>query len=115
MTNEYGVEYIFQSDEPITSTKFGQTLKGKVIAIYPYGSKGKREIPKNGFALSATQDKGTALQTLEMNEEVTVTLGIDSKWQNAKFIMASGPMLVKDSKRNLTMNANSSSQTSSGA
>lgn len=107
LTNEYGVEYIFQSDKPIKSTEFGQTIKGKVIAIYPYGAKGKREIPKNGFALSATRDKATQLQTLEMEDEVTVTLGIDAKWQNAKFMLASGPMLVKDGRPNVTMNTNS--------
>ncbi len=107
LTNQFGVEYIFQSDGPVASTKFGQTLKGKVVAIHPYGSTGKREIPKNGFALSATKDKATALQSLEMGEEVTVRLGIDSKWQNAKFVMASGPMLVKDGKRHLTMDPNS--------
>lgn len=107
LTNEFGVEYIFQSDQPITSTEFGQTLKGKVVAIYPYGSKGKREIPKNGFALSATRDKATALQTLKMGEEVTVTLGIDTKWQDAKFMLASGPMLVQDGKRNLSIRESS--------
>lgn len=108
LTNQYGVEYIFQADAPITSTKFGQTIKGKVIAIHPYGSTGKREIPKNGFALSATQEKATALQALKMADEVTITLNIDAKWQDAKFVMASGPMLVKDGKRNITMDINSS-------
>lgn len=107
LTNEFGVEYIFESDAPITSTEFGQTLKGKVVGIYPYGSTGKRTIPKNGFALSALKDKATQLQTLKMGQEVTVELGINSKWQDAKFIMASGPMLVKDGKRNITMNTSS--------
>lgn len=108
LTNEFGVEYIFESDGPITSTQFGQQLRGKVIGIYPYGSQGKREIPRNGFALSGTRDKGNALQSLEMGQEVTVTLGIDAKWQDAKFMLASGPMLVKDGKVHLTMNPNSS-------
>ncbi|MHA6261414.1 S-layer homology domain-containing protein [Sporosarcina sp. CAU 1771] len=107
LTNEYGVEYIFQSSSPVTSTEFGQTLTGKVVGIYPYGSTGKRTIPKNGFALSATDTKASLLQSLNMDDEVSVSLGIDSKWQNAKFMMASGPMLVKDGKRNLTMNASS--------
>lgn len=108
LTNEYGVEYIFQTDSAITSTEFGQTLKGKVVGVYPYGSKGKRAIPKNGFALSATKDKAVALQSLQLGEEVTVKLSIDSKWQDSKFMMASGPMLVKDGKRNLTMDPSSS-------
>ncbi|WP_438315688.1 S-layer homology domain-containing protein [Sporosarcina sp. FA9] len=108
LTNEFGVEYIFQSDLPITSTEFGQTLTGKVVGIYPYGSKGKRLIPKNGFALSAAQSKVMNLQSLNLGEEVTIKLGIDSKWQDSKFIMASGPMLVQDGKRNLSMNSSSS-------
>lgn len=109
LTNEFGVEYIFQSEKPITSTEFGQTIKGKVVAIHGYNSKGNREIPKNGFVLSShgNINNTTALQTLKMGEEVTITLGINSKWQDAKFMLASGPMLVKDGKRNLSMNESS--------
>jgi len=42
-----------------------------------------------------------------MGQEVTVNLGIESKWQDSKFMMVSGPMLVKDGKRNLTINPSS--------
>lgn len=107
-TTSYGMEYVFEAEHPITSTHFGQTLKGKLVKIYPYGHTGKRTIPKNGFVISEANSKQLKFNKLQLGEEVTVQLSIDSKWQDARFMMTSGPMLVKDGKRNLTINTSSS-------
>lgn len=110
--NEYGFEYIVETGVDIGSTKFGQTLTGKVTAIRAYGDKTKPKIPRNGFILSfngsAWKDK---LGGIKIGEELSVSFTIDPRWMDAQFMLASGPLLVLDGKANITMNTSSSRAT----
>ena len=110
-SNQYGVQYLVTTDSPITSTQFGQTIVGKVSKVYPYGVSAKVEIPKNGFVISANGDKSTELGSIQVGDEISVSMTIDQKWQDSQFMVASGPMLVRDGKRDITMNINSSRAT----
>lgn len=108
-TNSYGMEYIITSDSSIRQPlQFGDVLSGKVTAIRKYGDKTNTLIPKNGFVLSLNGSKWLdPLQGMGVGDSVQVKLSIDSKWQNSKYMMASGPMLVKDGKVAMTMDPNS--------
>lgn len=103
-SNKFGFEVAIETDAPVTSTEFGQKLEGKVVKIRQYASEEKLEIPKNGFVLSVNgqpwYDKFAAMQ---IGEPVSVSLSINQKWMDSEFMLASGPMLLKDGKRNITM------------
>jgi hypothetical protein len=110
-TNETGFELVVVTNQEKLSEplKFGDQLSGTIQQIRSYGDKTKTKIPANGFVVSY---KGKVwndrLQGLVIGDNISFSLSIDSKWMNAKFILASGPMLVKDSKVFMTMDENSS-------
>lgn len=109
---EQGIEFIVETDKTIGSTKFGQTLTGKVTAIRGYGDKTKAKIPRNGFVLSFNGSAwGDKYRNIQVGEEISVNFSIDNRWQDAEFIMTSGPLLVMDGKKNLTINTSSSRAT----
>lgn len=108
-TNEYGFEIVVDTGAPITENKFGQTLTGKVTKITPYGSKDKISIPPTGFVVSLQGgDWHNKLSQIALGDELSVNFSIDKQWQDAKFIMASGPYLVKDNKPYIMMSTSSS-------
>lgn len=107
-TNEYGFEIVVDTGAPITENKFGQTLTGKVTQITPYGSKEKISIPSTGFVVSLQGgDWHSKLSQIAVGDELSVNFAIDKQWQDAKFILASGPYLVKDNKPYIMMSTSS--------
>lgn len=107
-SNKFGVEYVVETPENITSTHFNQKLSGVVKQIRPYGSTEKITIPKNGFVISANGSKMADFQSLNVGDEVSLAISINEKWQNSEFMLASGPQLVRDGKPNITMDTSSS-------
>ncbi len=108
-TNEYGFEIVVDTGAPITENKFGQTLTGKVKQITPYGSKEKISIPSTGFVVSLQGgDWHSKLSKIAIGDELSVNFTIDKLWKDAKFILASGPYLVKDNKPYIMMSTSSS-------
>ncbi|QCR31470.1 S-layer homology domain-containing protein [Lysinibacillus sp. SGAir0095] len=110
-SNPYGVQYVVQTDSPVNSTYFGQSLVGKVVSIQPYGSTTPVTIPKNGFVISAKGSKADELQSVLVGDEISVSIDINEKWKNSQFMLATGPMLVKDGQRYITMSTSSSKAT----
>ena len=107
-TNEYGFEIVIDTGEEITSNYFGQTLTGKVTQIKEYGSKEHLTIPKTGFVVSLQGSEWyNKYKHIQVGDEMTANFQIDPKWHNAEYIIASGPMLVKDSKPYVMMSASS--------
>lgn len=110
--SEYGMEFIVETDSTVTATKFGQTLTGKVTGIRQYGDKTKAKIPRNGFVLSFNGSAwGDQFRGITVGEEISVNFSIDDRWMDAQFMMASGPLLVLDGKKNITMSESSSRAT----
>lgn len=110
-SNQYGTEVVFETDTPINSTYYGQKITGKIKSIH-MGSTAKVTIPQNGFVLSFHGPKWRAIgDKMKIGEEVSVSFDIDSKWKDSQFMLASGPMLVKDGKKHVTMNLSSSRAT----
>ncbi|MFJ7408952.1 MULTISPECIES: S-layer homology domain-containing protein [unclassified Lysinibacillus] len=108
-TNEYGFEIVVDTGSPITENTFGQTLTGKVTQIKPYGSKEKLTIPSTGFVVSLQGGEWhNKLSQVAVGDEMSVNFSIDQLWQNAQFILASGPYLVKDGKPYIMMSTSSS-------
>ncbi|MDX8363798.1 S-layer homology domain-containing protein [Cytobacillus sp. IB215665] len=108
-TNEYGTEFVVTTDQPLEGLpSFGDVYNGTVQSIRQYGDKTNTAIPKNGFVLSMTGKWNERLQHVKVGDQLQVSLGIDSQWQNAKYMLTSGPMLVKDGKPYLTIDENSS-------
>lgn len=106
---EYGMEFIVETGSTVGSTKFGQSLTGKVTGIRAYGDKTKAKIPRNGFVLSFNGSAwGDKFRNIQIGEEISVSFSIDKRWMDAQFIMASGPLLVLDGKKNLTITESSS-------
>ncbi|MCM3389121.1 S-layer homology domain-containing protein [Ureibacillus chungkukjangi] len=110
-SNPYGVQYVVETASPVTSTYFGQSLTGKVVKILPYGSTASVTIPKNGFVISAKGSKADELQSVLVGDQISVAINIDEKWKNSQFMIATGPMLVKDGARYITMSTTSSKAT----
>lgn len=104
-SNEFGIEIVVDTGSPVDSTYYGQQLTGKVVKVRDYGSKEKVTIPKNGFVISAHGQKALdRMKNIRMGDSVTMDLTIDAKWMDSSFMLASGPMLLKDGKPYITMN-----------
>ncbi len=104
-SNQFGIEIVVDTGQPITSTQYGQQLTGKVVKVRGYGSTEKVEIPKTGFVLSVHGAKDLEkFKNMQVGEDVSLSLTIDDKWMDSEFMLASGPMLLKDGKPNITMN-----------
>lgn len=106
-SNEFGIEIVVDTKSPITSTYYGQQLKGNVVKVRGYGSKEKVEIPSTGFVISAHGEKALErLKGINVGDAVSLSITIDDKWKDSSFMLASGPMLLKDGKPHITMNTN---------
>lgn len=107
-TNEFGMEFIVETPETVSATKFGQTLTGTVKSIRQYGDATKSTIPRNGFVLSVNGTMLEKFKNIKIGEQISVSFNINQKWQDAEYIMASGPLLIYDGKVNITMDTSSS-------
>ena len=104
-SNQFGIEIVVDTGQPITNTQYGQKVTGKVVKVRGYGSTEKVEIPKTGFVLSVHGAKDLEkFKNMQVGEDVSLSLTIDDKWMDSEFMLASGPMLLKDGKPNITMN-----------
>lgn len=110
-TNNWGIEIVVTGASKSTkSISFGDSITGTVASVTEYGQAGNSAIPEDGFVLSV-QDKATAEKikaSIEVGSPIQVDLNIDDKWKDAQFILAAGPLLVKDGKVNISMPETSS-------
>ncbi|MFD1736820.1 phosphodiester glycosidase family protein [Bacillus salitolerans] len=108
-TNEYGTEFVIQSATPIREPlQFGDVLSGQVVKIRPKGDTTNTLIMENQFVVSVQGNLPSTLTGIKVGDPISVKISIDDKWNNAKFMLASGPMLVRDGKVQISMDTNSS-------
>ena len=108
-TNELGIEIVVDTGAAVTSNHFGQKITGKVVGHRTYGTTTQSTIPKNGFVLSFHGSKWrTLMETAKVGEEITIDFSINSEWQDAPFILATGPLLVRDGQVKINMSTSSS-------
>lgn len=109
-TNSYGMEIVVtKASKPVDQgLQFGEVVTGTVQAVTPYGV-GNSVIPQDGFVLSVQGGTlAAALKDMKPGDPIQLTVDIEPKWKNAEYILASGPMLVKDGKVSMTIDPNSS-------
>ncbi|MBM7703980.1 phosphodiester glycosidase family protein [Metabacillus iocasae] len=108
-TNTYGMEIVVTNvSKPVDQgLTFGEVVTGTVQAVTSYGQ-GNSIIPENGFVLSVQGGALAAtLSDIKAGDPIQLTIDMEPKWKNAEYILASGPMLVQDSKVSMTIDPNS--------
>lgn len=106
--NVYGTEVVVSLPSAL-DIELGSTVSGTVTAVRQEGEDTKTKIPANGFVLSGNGKGSDELKNIKVGDPISLNVSIDAKWQNSSLILASGPMLVKDGKVSLSMDANSQS------
>lgn len=105
-TGIWGLEIIVTSaSQNMNSIHFGDQITGIVSEMTTYGGSGNSTIPKDGFVISV-QSKEVAdelKKNLQIGSPIEVNLTIDEKWMDSEFILAAGPLLVKNGKVNISM------------
>lgn len=87
---------------------FGDRVSGTVSQITRMGEMVNSEIPANGFVLSGNGGAmASALANVKVGDEISIDIGIDSKWQDARYMIGTGPILVRDGQVNINMNVSS--------
>jgi hypothetical protein len=108
-TNEYGLEIVVQNigksiDHDLN---FGEVVVGTVSQVSPYG-KGNSLIPKDGYVISVQGGHQAAqFADVKPGQNISLKIDINGKWKQAQFILASGPMLVKNGQVYLTIDEKS--------
>ncbi|RZT21544.1 S-layer homology domain-containing protein [Fictibacillus sp. BK138] len=107
-TNEWGTEIIITntSKDP-AQIGFGDTITGTVSKVTRLGQAGSQSIPPGGMIVSfAGKTLSEQLSSVKPGDTVSVSANIEAKWKDAKFIVGSGPMLVRDGKVEISMSPN---------
>lgn len=87
---------------------FGDQFSGTVSHVTTYGVEGNSSIPADGFVISVqNKELATELSKISAGTSMDVSLSIDPKWMDAQFILAAGPMLVRNGKVDISMPTNS--------
>lgn len=109
-TNQWGIDIVVTNASKNTKeVYFGDTFTGTISSSTNYGQPGNSTIPADGFVVSVqNKELAAQLSTLPKDTPIEVNLSIDDKWKNAQFILAAGPLLVKDGKMNISMPTSSS-------
>ena len=112
-TNLTGLEVVVDVGKRVDhSLTLGEKLSGKVTAIRPYGQYTSAEIPRNGYVISAqSKEEVDKLRDLKVGSTVDLSIDVDDAWKDAKFMLASGPLLVQNGKASLTMDPKSTRAT----
>lgn len=104
--NEWGTE-VAVTVSGSSKLEFGKTVQGTVTAVRAYGDQKQLTIPANGFILSGNGTGSDNLKKLKVGDKISVSVDIDDKWRGSKFMLASGPTLVKNGQVSISMNMNS--------
>ncbi|MGO4888776.1 S-layer homology domain-containing protein [Anaerobacillus sp. MEB173] len=91
------------------SISFGDTITGTVSEITRLGEGANSVIPQDGFVISANgRALADQLANVNVGDSISISTSIDATWQNADYMIATGPTLVRDGKVSISMNENSS-------
>lgn len=110
-TNQWGSEIVVKNASKKTNALyFGDKITGTVDKITSYAQPGNSVVPADGFVISIQNSKlaKELSKSITPGTSIELTIQIDQKWQDAEFILAAGPLLVKDGKVNISMPTNSS-------
>lgn len=110
-TNQFGIEVVVSTSRSAEQNiALGERVKGKITGIRPYGQKTSAAIPTNGrgFVISVHGSEiPQFVRSMQKGEEVELSYTVDERWQDANFMLASGPLLVQNGRPNLTIDTSS--------
>ncbi|MFB1082241.1 phosphodiester glycosidase family protein [Jeotgalibacillus sp. JSM ZJ347] len=114
MTNSFGLEVVVRGVSKTVDhgLEFGEKVTGKVSSIRPYGQHTSATIPDDGYVLSAQGTEAAKLRDMKVGDSIDLNINVDQRWQNAEFMLASGPLLVQDGVRKLSIDPTSPRTTS---
>lgn len=104
-TNQYGTEVVLKGTGNNELT-LGQTQKLTVASIRKEGDVKTIPISDDYFVLSGHGTASNNLKSMKVGDAVDINVGMDQQWQGSDFMVAGGPMLVKDGKIDISMNTN---------
>jgi exopolysaccharide biosynthesis protein len=109
-TNQWGAEIVVENASTDTSHfKFGDSITGTVTKVTKMGEAGNSVIPQNGFVISVTgSDWYNRIADIQIGDMIQINAQIDNEWMGSKFMLGSGPMLVKNGQVSLSMSGSSS-------
>ncbi|MCH1625091.1 phosphodiester glycosidase family protein [Ferdinandcohnia quinoae] len=105
-SNKFGMEVVITNASKNKNLAFGDVVTGTVSEVKPYGE--AAAIPEDGLVLSAHGTSIDILKGMQTGDQVSISLDIDAKWKNSKFMVASGPVLVSNGQVKLGIDPNSS-------
>lgn len=109
-TNAWGTEIVISNVTPApTDLYVGQTMTGTVSQITRFGEGGNAAIPSNGFVISAHgQEWSEKLKNVQVGDMVDLQLSLGDVWQDAKYVIGTGPQLVKNGQVSISMDESDS-------
>ncbi|HHW36308.1 MAG TPA: hypothetical protein GXX18_03315 [Bacillales bacterium] len=109
-TNEWGTEIVISEVTPSPSSQIiGQTMTGTVSKVTRFGEGGNAAIPSNGFVISAHgQEWSEKLNNVQVGDMVDLSLSLGAVWQDAAYVIGTGPQLVKNGQVSISMDENDS-------
>ncbi|WP_424236437.1 phosphodiester glycosidase family protein [Bhargavaea ginsengi] len=106
--NEFGMEIVLTNfNNPIEEDyRLGRTVEATVSGIY-HKEKGV-EIPEGGAVLSI-HGPGNILDFggVKIGDKLALNVGLTAPWNEAEFVLASGPLLVQDGQVDIEMKSTS--------
>ncbi|EMR07943.1 Surface layer protein [Bhargavaea cecembensis DSE10] len=106
--NEYGMEIVLTNfNKPIEDDyRLGNTVEATVSGIY-HKKKGA-EIPEGGAVLSIHGHENIVdFGGVKVGEKLALNVDLTSPWNEAEFVLASGPLLVQDGQVDIEMKSTS--------
>ncbi|WP_175428339.1 S-layer homology domain-containing protein [Bacillus solimangrovi] len=104
--NEWGTEFILSDVTPsMDEIEAGEPVTGTVSKLTRVGEYPGSEVPEDGFIISAHgQEWAEKLAALDNGDEVTITFDFNRTWEDAEYVLGTGPLLVDEGKVSISMN-----------
>lgn len=109
-TNSIGMEIVVDNASKSIDNQatLGEEITGTVSKVTSYGG-ANSVIPKNGYVISIQGGAQSAqFSNVKPGQEINLTINVNDKWKDSNFMLASGPILVKNGEVDMTIDQNSS-------
>ncbi|CAM3885167.1 S-layer homology domain-containing protein [Alkalicoccus chagannorensis] len=108
--SEFRLEFVVEDAGDFSSIQTDSSFSGTIQERNERNEEDSRwesshpDIPEDGFVISVHGDRiDEDLAALEPGDEVELSFNIDEYWEDASYVLGSGPFLVKDGERHITM------------
>ncbi|WLR50622.1 S-layer homology domain-containing protein [Bacillus tianshenii] len=104
--NHWGTEFVLTNLEPkLEDIEAGQPVTATVSNLTGIGDYPSSAVPEDGLIVSAHgKEWAEKLKGLENGDEMTITFNLNPTWQDAKYVIGTGPLLVDNGQVSISMN-----------